>query len=1152
MNALVIASIMLVSFLTLQHAHAQLDMPSEPAIHAVAASSAPSTATITPVPDSSPKCEPDCFVPPVLYVEVGTTVTFSNTDDAAHTFTHGHPSDGLGGAWDSGLVQAGQKYSVTLSNPGTYQYFSMTDPWMQGSIIVGAGGTTNGSPTANAGPDKTVDERATVVLQGLGTDPENRALRYSWSQISGPIVLLSHSNYPGATSILQNPSFTAPEAAASYDIVLQFRLTVKDDALQRATDTVAITVRNTDMVPNRAPIASAGADQTVIEGAAVTLDGSGSSDPDAGDALTYEWIQLHGPAADMTRQTAPKLTFAAPDVSGDGQLYFKLIVRDSHNASSHPDYVAVDVADAPAPPTNRAPSARDDLAQTFGTEPVSIDVLFNDSDPDGDALTILSVDAAGASGTVSITPDVGGLEFVADAGFSGFATFTYAVADGHGAVSPPGTVAVNVREHSRHVPAGAVSPDDARPEPVLNSPPVASADSVTVYEDSSGNAIDVLANDADADGDELTVGAVNTRGTRGTTEAHDSGSVLFFPERDFAGTTSFSYMLSDGNGGTDAATVAVTVLPVNDPPTAEPDVVTTSEDLPVVIRVLDNDFDAENDGLSVHSVDGAGARGIARANPDGTITFSPAAEVSGDTSFTYRTSDGNSGISEPATVAVIVDREADAPTAASDVAHTLEDEPVIVDVLNNDTDADPGDFLRVATITTPPAHGTATVDVDGTEVKYKPHGGYHGTDSFSYGIVDSSGLTSTATVHATVESVNDAPVIVSMRSDHAAPDFVESMYHSYHARPGVPVSFETAVIDHDSDTLTFSLSSLDMPDGASLDPASGAFAWTPTADHVGSHEFLVTVTDSGTPPLSDAGYMTIIVRDPRDPPYEQAPDRGQHDANTSLDAALDLISKRMALVNAPRDVQCNEGMLLIVRHGGDLACVRAEAAGKLRLEPPCYVPATYVPSDMTKANPDFVPIHTSGGHLHISEYAHKIAYTLEGTVAAIQDPIMWVEPAGFVRAAIPIVLSVEKVHKGDLESDQFTFFITTGFVIIDGYMAISTSSLGMDPFPLHPRFKDFTAAEINNSMDKKYEIDVSGDQYEIGDNVIVHLSVDEYVKQTLFAGTAVMISDGNITPYYTSAMGSKSVYKIQDCVVFDHTGAAQQYDVVVNESLTKE
>lgn len=405
-----------------------------------------SATTITPKADSSPRCEPDCFTPSVLRVAAGTTVTFSNTDDAVHTFTHGNPHEGLGGTWDSRLVWPGQAYSVTLSKAGTYRYFSMTDPWMQGSILVGSSSATaNGPPTADAGADRTVDERATVVLSGSGTDPEDRALRYSWNQISGPSVLLSHSNYPGATSQSQNSSFTAPEAPASPNVSLQFRLTVKDDALQRATDTVTVTVRNTDAIPNRAPTASAGADQSVLEGAAVTLDGSGSSDPDAGDALSYAWTQLRGPDVALSSGSAQSPTFTAPEVrAGSVQLQFKLVVRDSSGAPGHPDYASVTVSDVPAPASNRAPVARPDVAQASGTDPATIDVLFNDSDPDGDALSISSVDASGASGAVSIKADKSDLTFTASAGFSGTTTFTYVASDARGALSPPARVTVDV------------------------------------------------------------------------------------------------------------------------------------------------------------------------------------------------------------------------------------------------------------------------------------------------------------------------------------------------------------------------------------------------------------------------------------------------------------------------------------------------------------------------------------------------------------------------------------------------------------------------------------------------------------------------------------------------------------------------------------
>lgn len=399
-----------------------------------------------------------------------------------------------------------------------------------------------------------------------------------------------------------------------------------------------------------------------------------------------------------------------------------------------------------------------------------------------------------------------------------------------------------------HRPHGTVFLYDSRPPLRPNSPPAATDDSATVAEDSPGSAIVVLSNDTDSDGDALRVASVNTKGTRGTASVPPGPaptSVLFAPEADFAGTTSFSYMVSDGNGGTAAASVSVTVTPVNDAPAAVPDSASVAEDGRAVIRVLDNDADADGDSLSLHSVDGSGARGTAAAGPDGTVAFSPSPDATGDTSFTYRASDGNGGISEPARVVVIIEPVHDAPAAVPDSVSTPEDEPVVVLVLSNDTDADAGDFLRVSSVT-PPSHGTAAADVDGTEIEYAPYADYHGTDSFSYGIVDSTGLTSTATVSVTVESVNDAPFVAPI------PD--------RSVRPGGTLSFTAVAVDYDSDTTVFSLSGY-APPGASIDPASGAFAWTPSAGQVGLHAFSVRAADSGTPPLSGSEDFTVTVLD---------------------------------------------------------------------------------------------------------------------------------------------------------------------------------------------------------------------------------------------------------------------------------------------------
>ena len=98
-------------------------------------------ATVTNAPGSStPGCEAtdDCFMPSTVVIALGGTVTWENTDNAAHTATSGSPSDGPDGVWDSSLMMVNGSYSVTLDEAGTYPYFCMVHPWMQGTVVVEA------------------------------------------------------------------------------------------------------------------------------------------------------------------------------------------------------------------------------------------------------------------------------------------------------------------------------------------------------------------------------------------------------------------------------------------------------------------------------------------------------------------------------------------------------------------------------------------------------------------------------------------------------------------------------------------------------------------------------------------------------------------------------------------------------------------------------------------------------------------------------------------------------------------------------------------------------------------------------------------------------------------------------------------------------
>ena len=98
------------------------------------------TATVTNAPGSSvPGCEntaEGCFIPSMVTIDVGGEVTWENDDTAAHTVTSGTPTEGPSGVFDSSLVMAGSSFSHTFEDAGSFDYFCMVHPWMQGMVMV--------------------------------------------------------------------------------------------------------------------------------------------------------------------------------------------------------------------------------------------------------------------------------------------------------------------------------------------------------------------------------------------------------------------------------------------------------------------------------------------------------------------------------------------------------------------------------------------------------------------------------------------------------------------------------------------------------------------------------------------------------------------------------------------------------------------------------------------------------------------------------------------------------------------------------------------------------------------------------------------------------------------------------------------------------
>jgi len=315
------------------------------------------------------------------------------------------------------------------------------------------------------------------------------------------------------------------------------------------------------------------------------------------------------------------------------------------------------------------------------------------------------------------------------------------------------------------------------------------------------------------------------------------GTVSYTPDDDYSGADSFTYTISDGNGGTATATVHLCVVPVNDAPNAADDAAETKEGEPVVIDVLANDSDPDGDTLSIDSFEQP-AHGTVVLNLDGTLSYTPEAGYSGSDSFTYMVSDGQGGTAT-ATVQLVVTSVNHAPDANKDRVSTDQGEAVVIDVLANDTDPD-GDSLTIESFRQP-KHGTVELNDDGT-FTYTPDDGYCGKDYFYYTVSDGHGGTDRTKVYIKVEPgqpENTAPA--------ADDDAVATL-----ANQAVVIDVLANDWDRDGDPLQ--IDRVEQPEhGTVVMNADGTLSYQPEAGFTGTDRFTYTVTDG------NGGYDTAVV-----------------------------------------------------------------------------------------------------------------------------------------------------------------------------------------------------------------------------------------------------------------------------------------------------
>ena len=467
-----------------------------------------------------------------------------------------------------------------------------------------------------------------------------------------------------------------------------------------------------------------------------------------------------------------------------------------------------------APRAFAQPIARDDPFSTAQGAAITVaaanGVLSNDSATAGGALDAVLVTNA-ANGLLLFGAD-GGFFYLPNDGFTGNDRFTYQAREA-GVVSNIATATISV------LPAGGG-----------NVPPVAVGDSYTTDEDQTLHANTnngVLANDTDANTNPLTAVLVDNVSS-GTLTLHPNGSFDYAPAPGLSGAVTFTYQADDGVARSSTATATITVNAVDDPPATQPDSYTIAEDSPLSVDgsgVLGNDADPEGAALTAELVRNV-PNGVLQFNANGSFAYTPPANFSGSTTFTYRASD-SATVSGATTVTITVTPVNDPPFATNSPPTTATEGVTYRYTLGA---SDPDGTTPTITAPTLPTwlSFTAPATISGT-----PGDANVGTHGVTMSISDGIAPAVSVQWQITVAGVDNRPAIVTIPEQTAT--------------EGAPFDIDLARFVTDSDTAATSLTyaaTAGVPAGVTLS-AAGRLTGTPQIGaSVGTRTVRFTVSDA--------------------------------------------------------------------------------------------------------------------------------------------------------------------------------------------------------------------------------------------------------------------------------------------------------------------
>ncbi len=358
----------------------------------------------------------------------------------------------------------------------------------------------------------------------------------------------------------------------------------------------------------------------------------------------------------------------------------------------------------------------------------------------------------------------------------------------------------------------------------INDAPTALGQSPSTLEDTP---LTVTLSGVDPDGDPLGYTVV-TYPMHGALSGL-APNLVYTPAADFNGSDSFTFRVNDGSLQSAPATVAITVVPVNDAPVADAQSATLDEDSNATITLTGSDIDSTGLTFTYHQP----AHGVASGTAPN-VVYTPAANYYGSDSFTYQAFDG-AATSTPATVTLTVLPKNDAPVAVPASITVTENGSTAITLVGTDIDGDSLTYTVVAN----PTHGS--LSGTGPNRVYTPATGYSGPDSFTFKVADNEVSSAVATISLNVTPLTNHPPVASAQSVTTAED--------------TTVTITLTGSDQENDSLQFSI--LTQPEHGTLIPGANSAVWTytPAFNYHDGDSFTFKASDN----LTDSAPATVTL-----------------------------------------------------------------------------------------------------------------------------------------------------------------------------------------------------------------------------------------------------------------------------------------------------